>query len=164
MIGRSTVDAYDTRMAKRNATAVELDAARKAGFCNIGEAADATGISAKMIRYYESIGLIPKATRTFAGYRVYGPDDLHTLRFIRRARDLGFSIEQIKTLLSLWQHRRPSAEVKRVALGHIAELEEKIRSLDGMRRTLVHLVENCHGDHRPTCPIIDELAGNDGAR
>lgn len=125
---------------------------------NIGEAANATGISAKMIRYYESIGVMPKATRTNANYRVYGPDDLHTLRFIRRARDLGFSIEQIKTLLSLWHGRRPSAEVKRVAQGHIAELEEKIRSLDEMRRTLLHLVEHCHGDDRPACPIIEELA------
>lgn len=150
-------------MARRNTKTVELDAARRSGYHKIGDAAAATGISAKMIRYYESIGLIPQAVRTFAGYRVYGPDDLHTLRFIRRARDLGFSIEQIKTLLSLWQHRKPSAEVKRVALGHIAELEEKIRSLDGMRRTLVHLVEHCHGDHRPTCPIIDELARNDDA-
>jgi len=151
-------------MAKRNPKALELDDARKSGYCNIGEAAEATGISAKMIRYYESIGLIPRPARTFAGYRVYGPNDLHTLRFIRRARDLGFSIEQIKTLLSLWQHKRPSAEVKRVALAHIAELEEKIRSLDSMRRTLVHLVEHCHGDHRPTCPIIDELAGKTGTR
>lgn len=151
-------------MARRNAQTLELDEARKAGYYNIGEAAEATGISAKMIRYYESIGLIPEVLRTSAGYRVYGPEDLHTLRFIRRARDLGFSIEQIKTLLSLWQQRKPSAEVKRVALAHIAELEEKIRSLDGMRKTLVHLVENCHGDHRPTCPIIDELAGKDERR
>ena len=148
-------------MARRSSKPLELDDARKAGFHNIGEAAEATGISAKMIRYYESIGLIPKAVRTFAGYRVYGPEDLHTLRFIRRARDLGFSLEQIKTLLSLWQHKRPSAEVKHVALGHIAELEEKIRALDGMRRTLVHLVEHCHGDDRPSCPIIEELAGKE---
>lgn len=150
-------------MARRS-TRIERDDARKAGYHNIGEAAEATGVSAKMIRYYESIGLIPEAKRTFAGYRVYASDDLHTLRFIRRARDLGFSIEQIRTLLSLWQQRRPSAEVRRVALGHIAELEEKIRSLDGMRKTLAHLVEHCHGDQRPTCPIIDELAGKDDAR
>jgi Cu(I)-responsive transcriptional regulator len=148
-------------MARRSTRTLERDDARKAGYHNIGEAAEATGISAKMIRYYESIDLIPKAVRTYAGYRVYGPDDLHTLRFIRRARDLGFSIEQIKTLLSLWQHKRPSAEVKRVALVHIRELEEKIRSLDSMRRTLVHLADHCHGDHRPTCPILDELAGRD---
>lgn len=148
-------------MARRNPTTIEIDDARKAGYHNIGEAADATGISAKMIRYYESIGLIPKAVRTFAGYRVYGENDLHTLRFIRRARDLGFSLEQIKTLLSLWQQQRPSADVKRVALGHIAELEEKIRALDAMRKTLVHLADHCHGDDRPKCPIIDELAGKD---
>jgi MerR family transcriptional regulator, copper efflux regulator len=150
-------------MARRSTKTVDLDDARNAGYHNIGEAAAATGISAKMIRYYESIDLIPKAVRTYAGYRVYGPDDLHTLRFIRRARDLGFSIEQIKTLLSLWQQKRPSAEVKVVALGHIEELEEKIRALDSMRRTLVHLVHHCHGDDRPTCPIIDELAGRDDA-
>lgn len=135
--------------------------ARSTGYCSIGEAAEATGISAKMIRYYESIGLMPKAERTFSNYRVYGPDDLHTLRFIRRARDLGFSMEQIKTLLSLWHGKRPSAEVKRVAQGHVAELEQKIRSLDEMRGTLVHLVAHCHGDDRPTCPIIDELSKPD---
>lgn len=147
-------------MAKR-LPALELDDAREAGFRNISDAAEATGISAKMIRYYESIGLIPPATRTFANYRVYGQEDLHRLRFIRRARDLGFSIEQIKTLLSLWQHKRPSAEVKRVALEHIAELEQKIHALESMRKTLVHLVEHCHGDARPRCPIIEELAGTD---
>lgn len=146
-------------MAKARQRALELDEARRAGYFNIGEAAEATGISAKMIRYYESIGLMPKAVRTFANYRVYGPDDIHTLRFIRRARDLGFSLEQIRTLLGLWQRRRPSAEVKRVALEHIAELEDKIQALDSMRRTLVHLAEHCHGDARPTCPILDELAG-----
>lgn len=125
----------------------------------IREAADATGISAKMIRYYESIELIPPALRTSSNYRVYREDDLHTLRFIRRARDLGFSLEQIGTLLDLWQGRRSSAEVKRVALAHIAELEEKIRALDSMRRTLAHLADHCHGDERPACPILDELAG-----
>ena len=140
---------------RRNAPAVAD--AKRAGLCNIGEAAEATGISAKMIRYYESIGLMPKATRTIANYRVYGSEALHTLRFIRRARDLGFPIEQIRTLLSLWQQQRPSADVKRVALVHIEELERKIRSLDEMRRTLVHLVEHCHGDERPACPIIEEL-------
>lgn len=127
----------------------------------IGEAAEATGISAKMIRYYESIGLIRRAARTGSNYRVYRDEDLHTLRFIRRARDLGFSIEQIRTLIGLWQTRRPSAEVKRVALAHVAELEDKIRALDSMRRTLAHLAENCHGDERPACPILDELSGRD---
>jgi len=146
------------RMAKTRRNARTLDDRRREGYLSIGEAAEATGVSAKMIRYYESIGLMPKATRTVANYRVYGPEDLHTLRFIRRARDLGFPIEQIRILLSLWQRRRPSAEVKRVALVHIEELERKIRSLDEMRRTLLHLVEHCHGDERPACPIIDELA------
>lgn len=127
---------------------------------NIGETAGATGVSAKMIRYYESIGLVPKAARTTANYRVYDEEDVHTLRFIRRARDLGFSIEQIRKLLALWQHKRPSAEVKRVALEHIGELERKIEALDAMRRTLVHLAEHCHGDERPSCPILDELAGD----
>ncbi len=148
-------------MARRIAPPVDPDAARTAGYCTIGEAAKATGISAKMIRYYESVGLIPEAARTFTGYRMYGSDDLHTLRFIRRARDLGFSIEQIKTLLSLWQQQRPSAEVRRVALGHIAKLEQKIQALDAMRQTLLHLVEHCHGDHRPSCPILEELARDD---
>ncbi|HEX7081438.1 MAG TPA: Cu(I)-responsive transcriptional regulator [Gammaproteobacteria bacterium] len=148
-------------MSRRTASPVELDAARKAGYFNIGEAAEAAGVSAKMIRYYESIGLIPKAARTFANYRLYGPDDVHTLRFIRRARELGFPIEQIRTLLGLWQERRPSAEVKRVALAHIAELEDKIRALDAMRKTLVHLADSCHGDDRPTCPILEELTRPD---
>jgi MerR family transcriptional regulator, copper efflux regulator len=148
-------------MAERREKEPEHEPAGQEVQYNIGQAAEATGISAKMIRYYESIGLIPKAVRAYSNYRLYGRNDLHTLRFIRRARDLGFSIEQIKTLLALWRHRRPSGEVKRVALGHIAELEEKIRALDEMRRTLVHLVEHCHGDDRPACPILDELADNE---
>ena len=126
---------------------------------NIGEAAKASGVSAKMIRYYEGIGLIAPAERTEAGYRSYRPSDVETLRFIRRARDLGFSVEEMTTLLALWRDRsRESAEVKRIALGHVADIERRIRELEGMARTLRHLAGHCHGDHRPDCPILDDLA------
>ncbi len=126
---------------------------------NIGQAAKATGISAKMIRHYESVGLFPEAHRTDAGYRQYADKDLHTLRFIRRARDLGFSIEQIRELLTLWQdRRRPSRQVKAFAQAHIQELEQKLGELQAMKATLEHLVHCCHGDDRPECPIIDSLA------
>ena len=126
---------------------------------NIGEAASASGVSAKMIRYYESTGLIPKAVRSESGYRHYMENDVHTLRFIRRARDLGFTVEQIAELLMLWRdHSRSSADVKRVALGHVATLKEKIRELDAMARTLSTLAAHCHGDDRPDCPIIEDLA------
>jgi MerR family copper efflux transcriptional regulator len=128
---------------------------------NIGEAAQASGVSAKMIRYYESISLIPPATRSDAGYRHYTASEVHTLRFIRRARDLGFSIESITRLLALWRDRaRNSAEVKQVALDHVAELKHKIIELQQMVRTLEHLAHHCHGDDRPECPIIDELAAS----
>ena len=126
---------------------------------NIGQAASASGVSAKMIRYYESIGLIDAVTRTDSGYRVYSEADVHTLRFIRRARDLGFSVEQMMNLLALWRDRtRASAEVKRIALEHVGELERKTRELAEMAETLRHLAKNCHGDHRPDCPIINELS------
>jgi MerR family transcriptional regulator, copper efflux regulator len=126
---------------------------------NIGQAAAASGVSAKMIRYYESIGLISAAARTEAGYRVYSEADVHTLKFIRRARDLGFSVEQMTKLLTLWQDRsRASAEVKRIALEHVGELERKMRALAEMSETLRHLARNCHGDQRPDCPIINELS------
>ncbi len=126
---------------------------------NIGQAAAASGVSAKMIRYYESIGLISAVARTEAGYRVYSDADVHTLKFIRRARDLGFSVEQITTLLTLWQDRsRASAEVKRIALQHVEELERKMSEIGEMAGTLRHLAQNCHGDHRPDCPIITELS------
>ena len=126
---------------------------------NIGEAAAATGVSAKMIRYYESIGLIANVSRTDAGYRVYSDDDTHTLRFIRRARDLGFSVEQMGNLLALWSDRsRASADVKQIALDHIAELERKMRELRDMTRTLRHLADHCQGDGRPHCPIIEDLS------
>lgn len=126
---------------------------------NIGEAAKASGISAKMIRYYESIDLIPAGRRTDAGYRVYGENDLHTLRFVKRARLLGFSLEQIRDLLSLWQNKaRASADVKTIAMGHVAELNQRIAELTDMRDTLQTLASCCHGDHRPDCPILQNLA------
>ncbi|WP_411034776.1 Cu(I)-responsive transcriptional regulator [Shinella sp. BYT-45] len=126
---------------------------------NIGEAAEATGVTAKMIRHYEQIGLIPEAGRTGSGYRVYGPKDLATLSFIRRARDLGFSIAQIRDLLALWQDRaRASADVKRIASEHIDEMRAKMRLLEDMVHTLEHLSAHCHGDDRPNCPILERLA------
>lgn len=126
---------------------------------NIGQAAAESGVSAKMIRYYESIGLINAVTRTEARYRVYSDADVHTLRFIRRARNLGFSVEQMTNLLALWQDRsRASKEVKRIALEHVGELERKMRELAEMAETLKHLAHNCHGDHRPDCPIINDLS------
>ncbi|MBD8065109.1 Cu(I)-responsive transcriptional regulator [Devosia sp. PTR5] len=126
---------------------------------NIGHAAKATGISTKMIRYYETIGLITPAHRSDAGYRVYTDHDIHALRFINRARDLGFSVEQMRDLLALWRDRsRASADVKSIALEHVARLNEKALALQAMSRTLEHLAENCHGDDRPDCPIIEEFS------
>jgi Cu(I)-responsive transcriptional regulator len=131
---------------------------------NIGQAAAASGVSAKMIRYYESIGLVPSPVRTEAGYRVYTEADVHTLRFVRRARDLGFPVEQVGDLVALWHDRsRASTDVKRISLDHVAVLEEKVRQLQSMADTLRHLAENCHGDGRPGCPILDELAAERAA-
>ena len=138
---------------------MELSQARRVGFYNIGEAARRSGVTAKMIRHYESLGLLKEARRTDAGYRLYDDPDIHTLRFIRRARDLGFSIKEIQQLVGLWQNRRrASADVRRIAQGHITALEAKIQELQGMRRTLKQLVHSCHGDARPDCPILDDLA------
>ena len=129
----------------------------------IGKAARDSGVSAKMIRHYESLGLLRQARRTDAGYRIYDDNDVHTLRFVRRARDLGFSIREIKDLLSLWRNRqRSSADVRTIAQRHIADLEAKILELQQMRRTLEQLVRHCHGDHRPACPILEDLAGASG--
>lgn len=125
---------------------------------NIGDAAQASGISAKMIRYYEEIGLIPAPARTGSGYRIYAEADIHRLRFIRRARDLGFSVDGIGELLGLWADQsRHSADVKRLALSHVATLRQKIRALEEMAVTLETLADCCHGNDRPDCPILKEL-------
>jgi len=127
---------------------------------NIGQAARATGVSAKMIRHYEEVGLVPPPNRTDSGYRQYGPTEVHTLRFIRQSRDLGFSIHEIGELLSLWHDRkRPSRLVKAMAEAHIQALDKKARDLLAMKSTLEHLVHCCHGDDRPECPILESLAG-----
>lgn len=127
---------------------------------NIGQAAGASGVSAKMIRHYEGLGLLPAALRTESGYRQYGDSDVHTLRFIRHSRDLGFSLTEIAELVSLWQNRRrPSRQVKALAQAHIKELEQKAAELLAMKSALEHLVHCCHGDDRPECPILEGLAG-----
>jgi Cu(I)-responsive transcriptional regulator len=129
---------------------------------NIGDAAKASGVSAKMIRYYEETGLIPAAARTEAGYRVYSEQDVHRLRFVRRARDLGFSVEGIGELLGLWGDRsRQSADVKRLALAQVSDLRRRIRELEEMADTLETLARHCHGDDRPDCPILRDLAEAD---
>ena len=128
---------------------------------NIGEAAGASGVSAKMIRHYESLGLLPAARRAESGYRQYEQKDVHTLRFIRHSRDLGFSLAEISELVGLWQNRRrPSRQVKAMAQTHIKELEQKAAELLAMKAALEHLVDCCHGDDRPECPILDGLAGD----
>lgn len=132
------------------------------GLLNIGEAAQASGISAKMIRHYEAAGLIPTASRTLAGYRMYAEQDIHMLRFIRQARDLGFSMKQIAELLSLWRDKqRPSSKVKRMTQQHIAELEQKIVAMHAMKVQLELLAKACHGDARPDCPILKKFASNE---
>ena len=144
----------------RHAIRPELAEARQQGFHNIGEAASATGVSAKMIRSYEAAGLIPAAQRSFAGYRLYNDADLQRLRFIKRARLLGFPMRRIEQLLGLWNDRsRASAEVKALAMEHAGELSERIADMQAMQRALENLARNCHGDARPECPILDDLAG-----
>jgi len=126
---------------------------------NISQAALAAGIHPKMVRYYESIGVMPPAQRTASGYRQYSQTDVHTLQFVRRARDLGFSLEDIQQLVSLWHNQsRTSAEVKQLALEHMQQLENKISELQTMYQTLRHLAAACHGDERPDCPILSDLA------
>ncbi len=126
---------------------------------NIGEAAKVSGVNAKLIRHYESIGIIPKANRTHSGYRVYSDSDVNVLTFVKRARGLGFSMKEIKKLVGLWRnHARTSADVKAMAQTHINSLEQKIKELEAMRDTLRHLARNCHGDNRPDCPILENLA------
>ncbi len=127
---------------------------------NIGEASRQSAVSAKMIRHYESLGLLPSVPRTDAGYRQYDEATVHTLRFIRRARDLGFGLTEIETLLGLWRNRRRSSkDVKRIALEHAADLQRRIDEMRAMQRTLQQLAHCCHGDERPDCPILDDLAG-----
>lgn len=131
-----------------------------AGPWNIGEAARRSGVSARMVRHYEGLGLLPAVARTDSGYRQYTEADIHTLRFIKRSRDLGFSMDEIAELVGLWQNRRrTSARVKRIAQKHLGELEQRIADMQGMQRTLSHLVQGCHGDARPDCPILEDLAG-----
>lgn len=132
---------------------------------NIGQAARASGVSAKMIRHYEATGLIAQAARSYSGYRHYDERDIHTLRFIRRARTAGFSTAQIKQLLSLWHDRqRPAREVKQLAAAHLADLKERITELESMVQAVSQLITHCHGDDRPECPILASLAGEDGAQ
>lgn len=138
----------------------EFSEAKDRGYYSIGKAAELSGITPKMIRHYESLELIPRAARTVGDYRVYSAADIHTLRFIRRSRGLGFSMEEIGTLLGLWRNqRRASEQVKRLAVKHIADLDEKIAELQSMRSALAELAEHCHGDARPDCPILSDLAG-----
>ncbi|SFQ20909.1 Cu(I)-responsive transcriptional regulator [Ralstonia sp. NFACC01] len=133
------------------------------GPVNIGGAAKASGVSAKMIRYYESIGLLPPSPRTEGNYRMYDARAVHVLRFIHRSRSLGFSLEEIRTLLSLWNDReRASADVKAVTLRHVADLDARISELQSMRDTLMTLANACHGDNRPDCPILQSVAGEGG--
>jgi Cu(I)-responsive transcriptional regulator len=142
----------------------EMSEARDQGFHNIGEASELTGVSAKMIRHYEGIGLIPAASRTFANYRLYNDADIHRLRFIKRSRNLGFSMKQIEALLGLWNDPgRASAQVKKLAKAHADELGQKVRELQAMQRALENLAKHCHGDDRPDCPILDDLQGIDAA-
>lgn len=126
---------------------------------NIGSAAELSGISAKMVRHYESLGLLPHVARSDSGYRQYSEAEVHTLRFIKRARDLGFAMAEIAELVALWQNRRrASASVKRIAQKHVDELNARIEAMQAMQRTLRELLHHCHGDERPDCPILDDLA------
>lgn len=125
---------------------------------NIGEAARRSSVSAKMVRHYEALGLLPRVERTDAGYRQYTDKEVHTLRFIKRSRDLGFGMKEIERLLKLWQNRRrSSSDVRRIAIKQVAELDQRMAEMAAMKRTLKHLIECCRGDHRPDCPILDQL-------
>jgi len=127
---------------------------------NIGQAAVASGVSPKMIRHYEEIGLVQAPKRTTSNYRLYSDNDVHVLRFVRAARELGFSLQQIAELLALWRDRRRSSrKVKALVMRHVAELDRKIREMQAMKATLEHLAHHCHGDERPQCPILDDLSG-----
>jgi len=144
-------------MGKRELPLERADALGK-GLLDIGRAAKESGVSVKMVRHYEAIGLLKNVARTFANYRVYSDKDVHTLRFIKRARTLGFSMDDIRELLALWQNKtRPSASVKKIAGGHLQDLKRRILEMQSMVATLEHLTHNCHGDSRPDCPILDNL-------
>jgi Cu(I)-responsive transcriptional regulator len=129
------------------------------GLRDIGQASKESGVSVKMVRHYEAIGLLNNIARTQANYRVYGEKDVHTLRFIKRGRTLGFSIDDIRALLSLWENKsRTSASVKKIAGAHLDDLKRRIAEMQSMVATLEHLNHNCHGDSRPACPILEDLA------
>jgi len=146
-------------MGKREALLEHADALQN-GLLDIGRASKESGVSVKMIRHYEAIGLLKDVARTYANYRVYNASAIHTLRFIKRARTLGFSMEDIRELLALWQNRsRPSASVKKIAGGHLQDLRRRIAEMQSMVATLEHLTHHCHGDGRPECPILEDLAG-----
>jgi len=146
-------------MGKREPS-LEHAAALDQGLLDIGRASKASGVSVKMIRHYEAIGLLGKVARTYANYRVYGASDVHTLRFIRRARTLGFAMQDVRQLLALWQNKsRSSASVKKIAGGHMEDLKHRILAMQSMVATLEHLTRHCHGDQRPDCPILEDLAG-----
>ncbi len=145
-------------MGKRELGLEHADAIGQ-GLLDIGRASAQSGVSVKMIRHYEAIGLLKNVGRTYANYRVYANKDVHTLRFIRRARTLGFSMDDIRELLALWQNKsRPSASVKKIAGGHMQDLKRRIQEMQSMVTTLEHLTHNCHGDGRPDCPILEDLA------
>jgi len=146
-------------MGKRELPLEHADALGQ-GLLDIGRASKASGVSPKMIRHYEAIGLLRNVARTDANYRLYDERNVHTLRFIKRARTLGFSVNDIRELLSLWQNKsRPSASVKKIAAGHMEGLKRKIAEMQSMLTTLEHLTLHCHGDQRPVCPILEDLAG-----
>ena len=146
-------------MGKRELPLEHADALGQ-GLLDIGRASKASGVSVKMTRHYEAIGLLKNVARTFANYRVYSDKEVHTLRFIKRARTLGFAMDDIRELLALWQNKsRPSASVKKIAGGHMQDLKRRIEEMRSMVSTLEHLTHNCHGDHRPDCPILEDLAG-----
>ena len=126
---------------------------------NIGEVAKLSDVNSKMIRRYEEMGIIPKAGRNLSGYRTYSEKDVHILKFVKRSRELGFSMKDIKQLVSLWRNKsRPSSQVKSIATKHVNELEQKLMEIQSMLKTLKNLTDNCHGDSRPDCPILDELS------
>ena len=147
-------------MGKRELQLEHADALGQ-GLLDIGRASKASGVTVKMIRHYEAIGLLKNVVRTYANYRVYSNTDVHTLRFVRRARTLGFSMDDIRELLALWQNKsRSSASVKKIARSHVQDLKHRIVNLQSMVATLEHLSHNCHGDNRPECPILEDLAGS----